>query len=321
LKPKVFITRPIPEQVLNKLRETCEVDMWHTSAILPPIAEKISALDGLLTYGHELVTSEMIDTAPNLKVISVLGVGYDHVDSAAAKARGIAVGHTPGVLSDTTADMTFALLLAAARNIIAADHHVQSKQWTYYDPNILWGYDVHHATIGIVGMGRIGYAVAKRALGFDMRVLYYRRSRREDWERDLGIEYASLDRLLRESDFVTLHVPLSKETHRLIGAAEFKKMKPTAILVNIARGPVVDSNALYEALKTGEIAGAALDVTDPEPLPTDDPLLTLDNLLVCPHVGSATVQTRTRMATMAAENLLAGLKGEPLPYSVFKGRG
>ena len=321
MKPKVFITRPIPEQVLNKLRETCEVDMWHTSAILPPIAEKISALDGLLTYGHELVTSEMIDTAPNLKVISVLGVGYDHVDSAAAKARGIAVGHTPGVLSDTTADMTFALLLAAARNIIAADHHVQSKQWTYYDPNILWGYDVHHATIGIVGMGRIGYAVAKRALGFDMRVLYYRRSRREDWERDLGIEYASLDRLLRESDFVTLHVPLSKETHRLIGAAEFKKMKPTAILVNIARGPVVDSNALYEALKTGEIAGAALDVTDPEPLPTDDPLLTLDNLLVCPHVGSATVQTRTRMATMAAENLLAGLKGEPLPYSVFKGRG
>ncbi len=317
MKPKVFITRPIPDAVVETIKETCEVDMWHTSAILPPIAEKIGALDGLITYGHELVTEEMMDTAPNLKVIAVVGVGYDHVDADAAKARGIAVGNTPGVLDGTTADMTFALLFAVARNIIPANQHVQSKQWTYYDPNILWGYDIHHATLGIVGMGRIGYELAKRAVGFDMRVLYYKRNRREDWEPELGVEYTPLDRLLEESDFVTLHVPLTPETHHLIGERELERMKSTAILVNIARGPVVDPKALYEALKAGKIAGAALDVTHPEPIPTDHPLLTLDNVLIAPHVGSATIQTRTRMATMAAENLLAGLKGEPLPYSAF----
>lgn len=315
MKPKVFITRPIPEAIVKRIEAECEVDMWHTSAILPPIAEKISPLDGLMTYGHELVTEAMIAGAPNLKVISVVGVGYDHIDAKAAKARGIAIGNTPGVLTDTTADMTFAMLLAAARNIIPANNHVQSKHWRYYDPNILWGQDVHHATLGIVGMGRIGYVVAKRALGFDMRVLYYRRNRRPDWEAELGIEYATLDRLLEASDFVTLHVPLTPETRYLIGVRELEKMKPTAILVNLARGPVVDSRALYEALKAGKIAGAALDVTDPEPITVDDPLLTLDNVLICPHVGSATVQTRTRMASMAAENLLAGLKGKPLPYA------
>ena len=317
MKPKVFITRPLPDNILERIKTECEVDMWHTSAILPPIAEKIVGLDGLITYGHELVTEEMIATAPNLKVIAVVGIGYDHVDVNAAKARGIAVGNTPDVLSETTADTTFALLLAVARKIPSANDYVQSKQWTYYDPNILWGYDLHHATIGIVGMGRIGYEVAKRALGFDMRVLYYKRNRREDWETELGVEYATFDRLLEESDFVTLHVPMTPETHNLIGAAELEKMKSTAILVNIARGPVVDSKALYEALRDGEIAGAALDVTHPEPLPTDDPLLTLDNVLICPHLGSATVQTRTRMMQMATENLFAGLKGEPLPYSVY----
>ena len=186
--------------------------MWHTSAILPPIAEKIPPLDGLMTYGHEPVSPEMIATSPNLKVISVVGVGYDHVHVETCRERGIAVGHTPGVLSDTTADMTMALLLAASRNIVPADKHVQTKQWLYYDPNILWGYDVHHATIGIVGMGRIGYAVAKRALAFDMRVLYYKRERRRDWEEELGIEYVDMEQLLRDSDFVTLHVPLTEET-------------------------------------------------------------------------------------------------------------
>ena len=317
MKPKVFITRPIPETVLEMIKAECEVDMWHTSAILPPIAEQIADLDGLMTYGHEPVTEEMIASAPNLKVVAVVGVGYDHVDSNAARARGIEVSNTPDVLSDTTADMTFAMLLAAARKIVPGNNHVQSKQWTYYDPNILWGYEVHHATIGIVGMGRIGYAVAKRALGFDMRVLYHKRNRRVDWEAELGIEYTTFNRLLEESDFVTLHVPMMPETHHLIGKTALEKMRPTAILVNIARGPVVDSSALYEALKAGEIGGAVLDVTDPEPLPIDDPLLTLDNVLICPHLGSATVQTRTRMATIAAENLLAGLKGKPLPYSVF----
>lgn len=317
-KPKIFITRPIPDDVLVQIQVECDVDMWHTSAILPPIADKIPPLDGLMTYGHEPVTAEMFDTSPNLKVVSVVGVGYDHVDEAAARERGIALGHTPGVLSDTTADMTWALLLASARNVVPAHNHVQvQKEWNYYDPNILWGYDVHHATIGIVGMGRIGYAVAKRAKAFDMKVLYYKRERRRDWEEELGIVYTELDHLLSVSDFVTLHVPLTDETTHMIGKAEFELMKPTAILVNIARGPVVDHDALYEALTDGQIAGAALDVTEPEPINTDHPLLDLDNLLIAPHLGSATIQTRMKMATMAMENLLAGLKGERLPYGVL----
>ncbi len=317
-KFNVFITRPVREEIHAKIAEECEVDMWHTSAILPPIAEKIPPLDGLMTYGHELVTPEMIATSPNLKVVSVVGVGYDHVHVEACRERGIAIGHTPGVLSDTTADMTMALLLAASRNVVPADKHVQAKQWLYYDPNILWGYDVHHATLGIVGMGRIGYAVAKRALAFDMRVLYYKRERRHDWEEELGVEYADMEQLLQTSDFVTLHVPLTEETTHMISKAELELMKDTAILVNIARGPVVDHYALYDALKEGQIAGAALDVTEPEPLNTDHPLLGLDNLIVAPHLGSATIQTRMKMMTMAMENLLAGLKGEQLPYAALQ---
>lgn len=320
--PKIFITRPIPDAILNKIQAECDVDMWHTSAILPPIAEKIPSLDGLMTYGHEPVTAEMFDTSPNLKIVSVVGVGYDHVDEDAARERGIALGHTPGVLSDTTADMTWALLLAASRNVVPAYNHVQvNKQWHYYDPNILWGYEVHHSTIGIVGMGRIGYAVAKRALGFDMKVLYNKRERRQDWEDQLGIQYAELEHLLIESDFVSLHVPLTEETTRMIGKAEFELMKPTAILINIARGPVVDHDALYDALTQGQIAGAALDVTEPEPINTDHPLLGLDNLLIAPHLGSATIQTRMKMATMAMENLFAGLNGERLPYGVVQPEG
>lgn len=316
-KPKVFITRPIPDSAVAQIRKACEVDMWPTSEKLPPIAARIGVLDGLVTYGHELVTSDMMDSAPNLRAISVMGVGYDHIDAQAARQRNIAVGHTPGCLNETTADMTFALLLAAARNVKPAIQHIQSGKWTYLDLNILWGYDVHHATLGIVGMGGIGREVAKRARGFDMHVLYNKRNRRPDWEEDLGVVYASLDELLRESDFVSLHVPLGPETEHLIGERELKMMKSTAILVNVARGPVVDPKALYKALKEGEIAGAALDVTDPEPLPANDPLLSLDNLLITPHLGSASVQTRTRMAEMAAENLLAALRGEAMPFSVF----
>ncbi len=316
-KPKVFITRPIPEAVVEQIREMCEVEMWPTSETRPPIAAKISALDGLVTYGHEPVTAEMMETAPNLKAIAVVGVGFDHIDTRAARERGIAVGNTPGCLEETTADMTFALMLAVARNLRAADRHIQSGKWTYYDPNIFWGTDMHHATLGIVGMGGIGREVAKRAKGFDMRVLYNKRQRRPDWEGELGVIYASLDELLAESDFVTLHVPLGPQTRHLIGEHELKRMKPTAILVNIARGPVVDSRALYRALRDGEIAGAALDVTDPEPPPVDDPLLGLDNLLITPHLGSASVQTRTRMAEMAAQNLRAALRGEVMPFSIF----
>jgi glyoxylate reductase len=314
----VFITRPIPDANVAKLRETCDVEMWHTSAVSAPTSEKIGALDGLMTYGHELITDDMMATASDLKVIANVGVGYDHIDAEAARARGIDVGNTPGVLSDATADMTFALLLAAARNVVPGNRLVQAGDWQYYDPNILWGQDVHGSTLGIVGMGRIGYAVAKRAVGFDMKVLYNKRTRRPDWEAELGVEYAELDDLLSRSDFITLHPPMSDETRHLISTRELGLMKSRAVLVNIARGGVVDHDALYEAMRVGKIAAVALDVTDPEPIPADHPLLTLDNVLVVPHLGSATVQTRTKMVEMACENLLAGLNGDPLPYSVFE---
>ncbi|MDA1192673.1 MAG: D-glycerate dehydrogenase, partial [Candidatus Poribacteria bacterium] len=294
-KPNVFISRPIPGEIVARLRETCDIDLWHTSAQSPPIADRIAALDGLMTYGHEPVTDAMMATASNLKVISNIGVGIDHIDKEAARRRGIAVGNTPGILSDATADMTFALLLASARTVVPSNRYVQRGEWMYYDPNIFWGHDVHGMTIGIVGMGRIGYAVAKRAQGFDMKVLYHKRTRREDWERELGMTYADLDTLLRESDFVTLHTPMSPETRHLIGARELGLMKPTVTLVNVARGGVVDHDALYNALKNGSIRAAALDVTDPEPINTDHPLLALENCLIVPHLGSATVHTRTKM--------------------------
>ena len=315
-RPRVFVTRPIPDEAIARIREHADVEMWPTSEHRPPNAEKIPALSGLLTYGHEQITAEMMDSAPLLKVISTLSVGYDHIDVNAARDRGIAVGHTPGVLSDTTADITFALLLGYARNIIPGRHLVHSRQWGFYDPNILWGHEVHHATIGIVGMGRIGLAVAKRALAFEMRVLYNRRERQPGLEAELGIEYADIDSLLAQSDFVTVHVPLTPDTRYMVNAAFFAKMKPNAVLVNVARGGVLDQNALYEALSNGTIAGAALDVTEPEPIDPNHPLLTLDNVLIVPHLGSATAATRLKMVTMSCDNLIAGLNGEPLPHPV-----
>jgi len=314
-KYRVFITRPIPEKAVELIRESCQIDMWEGDEP-PPIRERVADIHGLLTYGHEGVTAAIIDAGKELKVISNMGVGYNHIDVAAATKRGIAVGNTPGILDDTTADMTFALLLAAARNVVKGFDYVRSGRWKVYDPNILWGHDVHHATLGIIGLGRIGSAVARRALGFGMRILYHNRHRRPDLEKELGAEHRPLPELLSESDFVTLHVPLTAETHNLIGAKELWLMKPTTILVNVARGPVVDSKALYEALKEGWIAGAGLDVTDPEPTPPDDPLLSLENVVIAPHLGSATVGTRTKMAMMAASNLLAGLRGEKPPYMV-----
>ena len=316
MKHRVFISRRIPEKALAMLRDDCQIEMWTEAAVAPPVQEKIVGRDGLITYGHELVTGEMMDTAPNLKVISVMGVGYDHVDVAAATARGIAVGHTPGTLDETVADLTFALLLAAARNVLKGDQYIRSGAWQVFDPNILWGAEVHGATLGIIGMGRIGRVVARRAQGFDMNILYYNRSRTPEWEAELRAQYASMETVLTQSDFVIVMTPFSEETRRLIGANEIAQMKETAILINTARGPIVDSKALYEALRDGVIAGAGLDVFDPEPPPADDPLLTLDNVVLTPHLGSASVKTRTGMGVMSAENLLAGLRGEPLPYWV-----
>ncbi|MCL4113518.1 UNVERIFIED_CONTAM: hypothetical protein GTU68_033673 [Idotea baltica] len=258
-----------------------------------------------------------MDRLPNLKVISNHGVGVDHVDVAAATQRSIPVGNTPGCLDDSTADMTMALLLAIARNIRIGDRYARSGDFTQYSPAILIGNEVTGSSLGIVGMGRIGKQVAKRAAGFDMKVYYHNRSRLADSvERELNAMYVPLDELLSNSDFISLNCPLTNETTGLIGVSQFALMKPTAMLINMARGAVVDTEALLVALTAKQIAGAAIDVTDPEPLPRDHPLLTLDNLIITPHLGSASNRTRQRMMDMTIENLRAGLAGKKLPYPV-----
>jgi glyoxylate reductase len=319
-KPKVFVTRIIPEGGLEMVRETCDAEIWPDE--LPPprevLLDKVRGIDGLLSLLTDRVDGELLDAAgPQLKVVSNYAVGYDNVDVQAATARGIPVGNTPGVLTETTADMAFSLLMAAARRIVEGADYVRAGKWRTWGPKLLLGHDVHGATLGLVGMGRIGQAMARRAAGFDMRILYFDPYCDADKAPFDGVAVrCSLDELLAEADFVSLHVPLTTDTHHLVGADVLGKMKPTAVLVNTSRGPVVDSDALYDALKAGTIAYAALDVSDPEPLPGDHKLLTLANCLVVPHIASASHATRTRMAVMAAENLLAGLRGKRPPNCV-----
>ena len=316
MKYPVFVSRPIPEKALSLLRPECDIDMWADAGTPPPLRQRIAKVEGLLSYGHEPITDDLLKNATGLRVISSIGVGYDHVDVAAAGRRGIKVGHTPGTLDDTVADLTFGLIIASARKLITGDVFVRQGIWKTFNPNFMWGTDVHGATLGIVGMGRIGKAVARRARAFNMRILYHNRTRRSECEQELGVAYAPLESLLSESDFVVTLTPLTDETHHLISENEFSIMKESAFLINTSRGPVVDTKALRQALQIGEIAGAALDVYDPEPPLPDDPLLTMDNVVLCPHLGSATVQTRTKMAVIAAENLLAGLENRPLPHEV-----
>ena len=310
--PTVAVTRKIPEVGLALLREAAEVRLWPEE--LPPSPEQLAELlhgcDGALTLLTDQITPELLDREPQLQVVSNFAVGFDNVDVPAATARGVAVCNTPGVLTETTADMAFALLMAGARRIVEGMDYVRAGKWQTWGPLLLLGHDLYRATLGIVGFGRIGQSVARRARGFEMRVLYYDAQRYPDAERDLGAEYRPLDALLRESDFVTLHVALTPETHRMIGAREFGLMKREAVVVNAARGPVIDTDALVNALRDGEIMGAALDVTDPEPLPADHPLVSLPNCIVVPHIASATVATRDNMATLAARNVLAVLRGE-----------
>ncbi|WP_459940529.1 2-hydroxyacid dehydrogenase [Deferrisoma palaeochoriense] len=313
---RVFVTRRIPREALDLLNPACAVDLWDDD--LPPpkevLRERVRGAAGLLCLLTDPVDGALLDAAgPGLRVVSQMAVGVDNIDLAACTRRGIPVGHTPGVLTETTADLAVALLLAAARRLPEAQAAVRAGEWTAWKPLWLAGRDVHGATVGIVGLGRIGQAVARRLRGFGCRLLYTG-PREVPEARELGARYVDLDTLLAESDFVTLHCPLTPRTRHLIDAATLARMKPTAILVNASRGAVVDTGALHEALAAGRIAGAALDVTDPEPLPPDHPLLALPNCLVLPHIGSASVATRTRMAVMAAENLLAGLRGEPLPH-------
>lgn len=317
---RVYVTRVIPEQGLQMILDACNAEVW--SGETPPprevLLERVRGVDGLLSLLTDRVDAELMDAAgPQLKIISNYAVGYDNIDVPAATERGIIVCNTPGVLTETTADLAFALLMAAARRIVEGADFVRAGKWKTWSPTLLLGIDIHHATLGIIGMGRVGTAVARRARGFDMKVLYYdHRYRRELGEAVGALMCNSLDELLHESDFVSLHAPLTPETYHMIDADALRKMKRTAILINTARGPLVDTDALYNALRTGQIAYAALDVTDPEPLPPNHKLLTLTNCLVVPHIGSASRATRTRMAVMAAENLLAGLRGEVPHYVV-----
>jgi lactate dehydrogenase-like 2-hydroxyacid dehydrogenase len=296
------------------------VEIWDRDT--PPpydlILEKVRDKQGLYCLLTDRIDAALIDAAPGLKVISQCAVGYDNIDVGAASARGIPVGNTPGVLTDATADFAFTLLMSAARRIGEAIDYVRDGRWTTWGLTLLLGQDVYGATLGLVGFGRIGHAVARRTRGFEMRLLYYDVARQPEAEAELGAEYSPLDDLLRESDYVSLHVNLTPETKGLMNSRAFALMKPTAILINTSRGPVVDPDALYHALKEGQIAYAALDVTEPEPLPADHKLLELPNLIVAPHIASATVSSRNLMASRAAQNLLAGLRGEPLPYCVNK---
>lgn len=316
-EPSVFVTRRIPEEALRILQGCADVRVWPEE--MPPSPEALregcAKSDGLFCMLTDAIISDLLDAAPKLKVISTMSVGYDHIDVGACRERGILLGHTPGVLDETTADLAFALLLASARRIAEADRFTRAGKWETWTPDLMTGQEVNGATLGIVGFGRIGQAMARRARGFGMRLLYTSRSPKPEAEA-LGAERRSLDDLLRESDFVSLHVPLSEETRGMIGARELALMKPTAHLINTARGPVVDQKALFETLAAKRIAGAGIDVFEAEPVAEDEPLLTLENVTVLPHIGSATVATRLKMAKMAAENLAAGLQGKPLPHPI-----
>ena len=273
-------------------------------------------IDAIYTYGHPYLDGAMLDRLPGVRVISNYGVGVDHINVGDAADRGIPVGNTPHILDGATADAAFALLLAAARRVVEGDRYARSDGFLHYDPGYMLGREAHSATLGIVGLGSIGRQVARRARGFDMRVLYRNRRRTLRDEEELGVEYVSLNDLLGRSDYVVLTCPLTDETRHLIDAEALRRMKPTATLVNVARGPVVDTQALYEALRDGEIESAGLDVTDPEPLPRDHPLLALDNVTILPHLGSATIETRDKMAEMSVKNLNLGLHGMPLLHTV-----
>jgi glyoxylate reductase len=315
-KPDVFITRAIAPKAVERLQASANVEVWQQDAPTPPevLFEKASSVQGLITMLSDPIGADLIENAKNLKVISQMAVGYDNIAVSTATSHNIPVGHTPGVLTETTADFAWGLLMAAARRIPEADREVRRGIWRPWGPDVLTGPDINGATIGIVGFGRIGQAVARRARGFDMRILYNDPDRHEDLEQAWGVEYTEMDQLLMEADFVTLHTYLSPETINLIDRAAFQKMKSTAILVNTARGAVVNSEALIEALQTKQIYAAALDVFDPEPIPSDSPLLKVENVVIAPHIASGSIQTRARMAEIVVDNLLAGLKGDRLPF-------
>jgi glyoxylate reductase len=326
--PKVYVSREIAEEGLNLLREATELNVWQEKELMPRETQLqlFADCDGLLTTTDIAVDAQLLEACPTVKVVSNQAVGFDNVDVDACTARGVPVGNTPDVLTETTADLAFALILASARRLAEMVEWVKQNRWTP-ERGMLenLGTDVHHATLGIIGLGRIGREVARRAAGFNMTVLYHDLKRDKLSELKFGARYVDKETLLNQSDFVSLHLPLSTETHHYIGSNELKLMKPSAMLINSARGQIVDQAALLEALNNGRIAGAGLDVTDPEPIRSNSPLLALPQVTVLPHIGSATRKTRTKMAEVAAQNLIYALNGRPMvscinPESIGHGR-
>lgn len=312
-RARVLVTRRIAPEALALLSERFDVTQWDSSEPIPRdrLVTGLSGVHGLLALLTERIDGELLDLASQLKIVANMAVGYDNIDLTAARQRGVIVTNTPGVLTQTSAEFTFVLILAAARRLKEAMRWVERGRWTTWDPLLLLGHDLEGATLGLVGYGRIAAAVARRAHGIGMRLVYHSRNSHPEDEERYGMQRLDFDELLRTSDIVSLHVPLTAATHHLIAQRELQLMKATALLVNTARGGVLDQQALYTALTAGTIAGAALDVTDPEPLPAEHALVQLDNCLVVPHIASASVATRTRMATLAAENIIAVLTGEP----------
>jgi glyoxylate reductase len=318
-KPKIVVTRKIPGPALELLKEHGETYVWDSEEEAIPydiLAHEMKDAAALFTNVSDRIDRAIIEGAPNLKVISTMAVGFDNIDIQAAGERGIPVGHTPGILTEATADLTFALLMATARRIVEGSEYVRSGQWQSWGPMLLTGQDIYGATLGIIGMGRIGEGVARRALGFEMKVLYHNRNRKPEAEEKWGVEYRGLDDLLRESDFVVLLAPGSAQNKHMLGEREFKLMKSNAVFINTSRGTNVDEEALYRALKNKEIWAAGLDVFAREPVDPDHPLLSLPNVTVLPHIGSASIATRENMAMTAAQNIVAGLKGKPLHFEV-----
>ena len=320
---RVFVTRQVPGPALDFLRQEFDCRVWEKEEIPVPrdvLLEEASWAQGIYCMLSDAIDREVIQAAPDLEVISTMAVGFDHIDLELARERGIVVTNTPGVLTETTADLAFALLMATARRLMEANRAVHRGEWKTWAPLYMAGRDIHGASLGIVGLGRIGQAMARRAKGFDLEVYYYSRNRKEEAEEQLGIDYLPLNELLSRCDYVSLHVPATGETRQLIGEEELKLMKPTAILVNTARGSVVDEQALYQALKRGELRAAGLDVFQEEPVDPAHPLLELPNVVALPHIGSASEETRLRMARMAAEDLAAVLRGEEPSFPVTRNR-
>ncbi|RSL30812.1 D-glycerate dehydrogenase [Salibacterium salarium] len=318
-KPYVFLTRKLPDDIVNILETECVVSMWEKEETPPPtsrLEEECRKADAVFCNVSDTIDASMLEQAKQLKVIATMAVGYNNIDVKAARNRNIRVAHTPDVLSETTADLTFTLLMATARRIPEGIDVIRNNEWGAWAPFFLTGKDIHHARLGVIGMGRIGELVAKRGIGFDMDIVYHNRSRKPQTEKAIGASYVDMDELLKTSDYICVQTPYTEETHHLINRQAFQKMKNSAIFINTSRGAIVDENALYEALKNGEIQGAGLDVFENEPIRADHPLMSLPGVTALPHIGSASKQTRWKMAEMTANHILQGLRGEKIDHEV-----